>query len=66
MDIQKARELIGKTNSKYTDTQIQDMIDTAKLFSDIAIDMFMKMTPEDRKKLLKKGNNLRKNDKIHI
>lgn len=49
MDVKKARELIGEENIKYNDEEILKMIDTAKLFSDIAIDMFFKMTPEERK-----------------
>lgn len=53
MDIRKARELIGRDGIKYTDKQVQEIIDTAKLFSDIAIDMFLKMTPEERKKFSK-------------
>ena len=50
MDIKEARELIGDENTKYTDAEIQNMIETARLFADIAIDMFLKMTPEERKK----------------
>lgn len=50
MDIKKAREIIGETNIQYTNTEILNMIKTARLFADIAIDMFSKMTPEERKK----------------
>jgi hypothetical protein len=49
MDIKKARKVIGEENIKYNDDEILEMINTAKLFSDIAIDMFSKMTPEERK-----------------
>lgn len=50
MNIKKARKLIGKTNSKHSDTEILEMIDTAKLFTNIAIDMFSKMKPEEIEK----------------
>ncbi|MFA5749999.1 MAG: hypothetical protein WC895_02140 [Candidatus Shapirobacteria bacterium] len=57
MDIQKARKLIREENIRYNDEEILEMIDTAKLFSDIAIDMFSKMTPEERKKFSKDNYN---------
>jgi len=57
MDIKKARKLIGEENIKYNDDEILEMIDTAKLFSDIAIDMFSKMTPEERKNFIKNKKN---------
>ena len=57
MDIQKARKIIGKKDIKYNDKEILEMIDTAKLFSDIAIDMFSKMTPEERKTYASKSKN---------
>jgi len=50
MDIKEARELIGDENTQYNDSEIQNMIETARLFADIAIDRFYKMTPEERKK----------------
>lgn len=53
MDIQKARELIGETNTKYNDEQIIQMVDTLETLSDIIIDKFLKMTPEERKKFSK-------------
>ncbi len=53
MDIQKARELIGETNTKYSDEQIIQMVDTLETLSDIIIDKFLKMTPEERKKFSK-------------
>lgn len=54
MDIKKARELIGKTNTQYTDEQIQEMTDTMQTLADIIIDEFLKMSPEERKKFAKK------------
>jgi len=54
MNIKKARKVIGKENVKYNNDEILEMIDTAKLFSNIAIDMFSKMTTEERKKFCNK------------
>lgn len=54
MDIKKARKIIGEDNIKYNDEEILEMIDTTKLFSDITIDMFSKITQEERKKFSKK------------
>lgn len=57
MDIKKAREIIGEINNQYTDAEVLNMIETARLFADIAIDMFSKMTPEERKKFKHKKQN---------
>jgi hypothetical protein len=54
MDIKKARELIGKTNTQYTDEQVQEINDTMQTLADILIDEFLKMSPEERKKFAKK------------
>jgi hypothetical protein len=56
MDIKKARKVIGEENVKYNDEEILEMIDTAKLFSDIAIDMFSKMTPKEKLHFKLKSN----------
>jgi len=53
MDIQKARELIGETNTKYSDEQILQMVDTMETLSDIIIDKFLKMTPEEKAEIEK-------------
>lgn len=53
MDIQKARELIGETNTKYTDEQILQINDSLATLADIIIDRFLKLTPEERKKYSK-------------
>ena len=56
MDIKKARELIGETNTQYTDEQVQEMTDTMETLADIIIDEFLKMPPEERKKFAKEKN----------
>lgn len=53
MDIKKARKLIEDANTQYTDAEILNMIETAKLLSNIAIDQIQKMTPEELKKFKK-------------
>jgi hypothetical protein len=53
MDIKKARELIGETNTKYNDEQILQINDSLTTLADIIIDKFLKMTPEERKKFSK-------------
>lgn len=50
MDIQQARKLLGESGIGQTDEQIQTYIDTAKFLSEIAVDQFLKMTPEERSK----------------
>ncbi|MFA5750114.1 MAG: hypothetical protein WC895_02745 [Candidatus Shapirobacteria bacterium] len=51
MTIKEARKLIRKINIQYSDVEILEMIDTAKFFKDIAMDMFSKMTPKEMKKI---------------
>lgn len=60
MDIKKARELIGKTNTQYTDEQVQEINDTMQTLADILIDEFLKMSPEERKKYEKPLKNKNK------
>ena len=57
MNIQKARELIGETNTKYNDQEILQMIDTMDTLANIIIDKFWKMTPEERKKFSKQSKH---------
>lgn len=49
MDIQKAREILGKEAIGRTDEEIQKLIDSLTVFADIAIDTFLKMTTKQRK-----------------
>lgn len=53
MNIEKARKLLGEESTKYSDIQILDFIETAKLLSNIVIDKIQKMTPEELKKFKK-------------
>lgn len=50
MDIEKARQILGEEAIGKTDEEIQKIVDTLKIFAHIAIDTFLKMTPEERKK----------------
>jgi hypothetical protein len=54
MDIKKARDLLGEENKKYTDDQVLNFIETAKLFADIAIEKIKKMTPKELRNFSKK------------
>lgn len=51
MDIKKARELLGEENKKYTDEEILQFIDTAKFFTEIAIEKINEMKPKKMKSL---------------
>lgn len=53
MDIKNAREILGKEAIDKTDEEIEKLIDTLKVFANIAVDTFMEMTPEQRKKFTK-------------
>lgn len=55
MDIQEARELIGESNSKYSDEQILKMAKLMDTIIDLIIDKFLKMTPEERKRISEKS-----------
>jgi len=50
MTIKKARGILGKEAKGKTDEEVQEMIDTVSLFADLALDVFYKMSPEERKK----------------
>lgn len=54
MTIEEARKIIGGENIQYSDGQILEFIDTAKLFSDISFEEIKKMTPQEIKKLKQK------------
>ena len=49
MTIQRAREILEKDDGKYTDEEILEFINTADVLSDMALDKWFKMTPEERK-----------------
>lgn len=48
--IKEARELMGKNADKYTDEQVEEMVNTLSVLSDLAIDSWLAKTPEERKK----------------
>lgn len=49
MTISEARKLIGAGHVKYTDQEIEEIINTFSVLSDIAIDSWLTKTPEERK-----------------
>lgn len=50
MTIDEARKAMGKAAAKYTDAQIDEMINTMSFLADMAIDTWLAKTPEERKK----------------
>lgn len=50
MDIQKARKLLGKKDKNLTDEQVLEFIHTGEVLADVILDMWLKMTPEEKKK----------------
>lgn len=53
MTIEDARKIIGGENIQYSDDQILEFIDTAKLFSEIFFEEIKKMTPQELKQFVK-------------
>jgi hypothetical protein len=53
MDIKTARKILGKDGEKIKDIQIKEEIDTANMLSNILLDMWLKMSIKERKKLRK-------------
>ena len=53
MNIQRARELMGDGNTKYTDEQMQKIIDDLKILSKVVVDRLWEMTPDERMKYSK-------------
>lgn len=49
LSIEEARQLIGKTQAKYTDSQLEDVINIFTVLSDFVIDTYL----EKRKGLTK-------------
>ena len=60
MTIEEARKLIGKGHTKYTDQQIEEIIGTLSVLSDLAIDSWLAKTPEERKQF---SQQLKEKDK---
>jgi len=50
MNIKKARNLLGKQSSKYSDEEVGETIETMTMLANIIIDKYLEMTPEERKK----------------
>jgi len=50
VDIQKARKLLGKKDKNLTDEQVLEFIHTGEVLADVILDMWLKMTPEEKKK----------------
>lgn len=48
------RKILGKESKKYTDEQLVKMEETLRVIANLAIDQFMKLTPEERKKYEKR------------
>lgn len=48
--IKETRQLMGKNADKYTDEQIVETINTMDFLADMAIDVWLAKTPEERKK----------------
>ena len=54
MDIKEMRRILGKESKNYTDEQLVKMEETMRVVANLAIDQFMKLTPEEKKKYEKK------------
>ena len=57
ISIEEARKLMGKASSKYTDEQVGEVINSLSVIADLAIDSWLAMKPEERKKWIKKNKN---------
>lgn len=51
MTIERARELIGETNIKYSDAEILQLIEDVRFLADVVVEKIKKMTPKEIKKL---------------
>ena len=54
MTVKQARKILRLGSKKATDDQIQEAISSATFLSEVFLDMWSKMKPEDRLKLSKK------------
>lgn len=54
MTIERARELIGEANIKYSDAEILRLIEDVRFLADVVVEKIKKMTPEEIKKFLEK------------
>lgn len=50
MDIKKARSILGEKDKNLTDEQVLEFIHTGEVLADAVLDIWFKMTPEERKK----------------
>ena len=50
MTIKQAPKLLGKKSQNQSDDEIQKSINTGKLLANLIIDMYLKMTTQERKK----------------
>lgn len=50
MEIKKARKLLGETYKTLADDEIEKIIHTGEVFANAILDIWFKMTPEERKK----------------
>lgn len=61
MNIEEAKKILKGDIANKTDEEIQQTINTAQLLAEIAIDTFMKMTPEERNKFVQKSKTKKTN-----
>lgn len=53
MDLDKARELLGKSGENMSDDELKEAIETAELLANIAIDHLIKTPKKDQNSLKK-------------
>lgn len=51
MTIQRARKILGEKYAKYTDGQIEQIVNSLEKLAEISIETVLKMTPAERKTL---------------
>lgn len=57
MDIVEARKhLTEQDNKKYSDQEVQEIINSLSVLADIALDKWFSLTPEERKRFHNKKN----------
>ena len=52
MDVPTARKTLGKIADRYTDREVQEIINTLEILADVCIDQFFATTPEEQKKMI--------------
>ena len=60
ISIEEARQLMGKTNKKYSDVQVEEVLNIFEFMADMAIDCYL----IQRKKLKEKQKRKDTNEKI--